>query len=413
MKIEIAEAISLLTKEKNVDREVLAEILEDVLIMMIRKKYGTADNFDIFVNIDKGEIEIYQNKVIVEEITDNSLEIDVDTARKIEPDLELGDEFVEIIDPRSFGRRLVVAAKQNLSQKLRELEKDHIFDEYKNRVGEIIIGDIRQINRNEIYMNLEKTEVVLPKSEQIQNERYHRGESVRAVIKDVVRSSRGPEIIVSRRDPLFLIRLLELEVPEIYDGVIEIKGVIRHSGERAKIAVYSNDKRIDAVGACVGMKGIRIQQIVRELNNEKIDVINWNRDPEIFISRALSPGKPLFVTIDEENKTATAVIPDEFVSVAIGRGGVNRKLASQLSGYEIEILKESEHRQIVTRARRKLDELEIKGLGPSVIAKLQAGEIETVEDVLKTNGDTLTAIPGIGAKTAVKIIETIKNYFEQ
>ena len=396
MKIEIAEAISQLTKEKNVDREILAEILEDVLIMMIRKKYGSADNFDIFVNIDKGEIEIYQNKEIVENIEDSSLQIDLETARKIEPDLEVGDEFVEIVDPRSFGRRLVISAKQNLSQKLRELEKVHIFDEYKNRIGEIIIGDIRQVNRNEIFLNLEKTEVMLPKSEQIQNERYRRGESIRAAIKDVWQSNKGPEIIISRSDPLFLVRLLEIEVPEIYDGVIEIKGVVRQSGERAKIAVFSNDKRIDAVGACVGMKGIRIQQIVRELNNEKIDVINWGNNPEIYISRALSPGKPLFVSVDEENKTATAVIPDEQVSVAIGRGGVNRKLASQLCGYEIEILKESEHHMIVTRARKKLEDVEIAGIGKSALIKLVEAQFETIEDLLRCDQKTLTNIPGIG-----------------
>lgn len=413
MKIEIADAISQLTKEKNVDRDILAEILEDVLIMMIRKKYGSADNFDIFVNIDKGEIEIYQNKVIVDSIEDESLEIDLKTARKLEPDLEVGDEYVEIVDPRTFGRRLVIAAKQNLSQKLRELEKAHIFEEYKNRIGEIIIGDIRQVNRNEIYLNLEKTEVVIPKEEQIQNEKYRRGESLRAVIKDVVKSSKGPEIIVSRRDPLFLIRLLELEVPEIYDGVIEIKGVVRHSGERAKISVFSNDKRIDAVGACVGMKGIRIQQIVRELNNEKIDVINWSSDSEIYINRALSPGKPLFVSIDEENKTATAVIPDEQVSIAIGKGGVNRKLASQITGYEIEILKESEHRQIVTRARKSLEEIELDGIGKSMLAKLREAKIETVEDILRSNEEKLTEIPGVGRKTAEKIIKIVKNYFEQ
>jgi len=413
MKIDIAEAVSQLTREKNVDRDIVAEILEEVLIMMIRKKYGTADNFDIFVNIDKGEIEIYQNKVIVNEIEDSSLEIDLNTARKLEPDLDVGDEYVEIVDPSTFGRRLVIAAKQNLSQKLRELEKAHIFDEFQNRVGEIIIGDIRQVNRNEIYLNLEKTEVVLPKEEQIQNERYRRGESLRAVIKDVRKSNKGPEIVISRKDPLFLIRLLELEVPEIYDGVIEIKGVVRNAGERAKISVSSNDKRIDAVGACVGMKGIRIQQIVRELNNEKIDVINYSADSELYITRALSPGKPLFVSIDEENKTATAVIPDEQVSIAIGKGGINRKLASQLSGYEIEILKESEHRQIVTRAKQKLDEIEIPGIGKSIISKLQKEKIETVEDVFRLNAEALTNIPGIGAKTAEKVIESVKKYFEQ
>jgi N utilization substance protein A len=413
MKIEIAEAISQLTKEKNIDREMVAKIIEEVLIMMIKKKYGTADNFDIFVNLDKGEIEIYQNKIIVEKVQDENLEIDLETARKYEPDLEIGDEFVEIVDPRSFGRRLVIAAKQNLNQKLRELERAHIYEEFKNRVGEIIIGDIRQIGRDEIYMNIEKTEVILPKSEQIPTERYRRGESLRAIIKEVRETPKGPEIIVSRSDPQFLIRLLELEVPEIYEGVIEIKGVVREPGERAKIAVYSNDKRIDPVGACVGMKGVRIQAIVRELNNEKIDVINWSSDPEIFIARALSPARPLFVTVDQESKTATAIVPDEQASIAIGRGGVNRKLASQLTGYEIEILKESEHKKMVTRARKSLEEIELDGIGKSVLEKLRKAGIETVEDVLRAGEDKLLEIPGVGPKTAEKIIETIKNYVEQ
>ncbi|HHM23864.1 MAG TPA: transcription termination factor NusA [Bacteroidetes bacterium] len=413
MKIEIAEAISQLTKEKNIDREMMAKILEDVLIMMIKKKYGSADNFDIFVNLDKGEIEIYQNKVIVEHVEDETREIDLETARKVEPDLEVGDEFVEIVDPQSFGRRLVIAAKQNLNQKLRELEREHIYEEFKNRVGEIIIGDVRQRSRDGVYINIDKTEVVMPKEEQVPTERYMRGETVRAIIKEVKVTPKGPQIIVSRRDPQFLIRLLELEVPEIYDGVIEIKAVAREAGERSKIAVYSNDKRIDPVGACVGMKGVRIQAIVRELKNEKIDVINWSSDPELFISRALSPAKPLFVTVDKQNKTATAIIPDEQVSIAIGRGGVNRKLASQLTGYEIEIMKESEHRQMVSRARKPLEEIHIDGVGKSVLKKLQDAGIQTVGDLLRVGEDKLLEIPGIGKKTAEKIMESVKNFVEQ
>ncbi len=413
MRVDIADAISTLTKEKNVDRELMTVILEDVIKLMIRKKYGADENFDIFVNIDKGEIEIYQNKVIVEEVEDASIEVDLETAKKFEPDLEIGDEFVEIVDPSTFGRRLVIAAKQNLSQRLRELEKAHIYEEFQHRIGEIIIGDVRQINRGDIYLNIDRTEVLLPKREQIHNERYRRGESLRAIVKEVESTSRGPEIIVSRRDPQFLIRLLELEVPEIYDGVIEIRGAVRASGERAKIAVYSNDKRIDAVGACVGMKGIRIQAIVRELNNEKIDVINWSSDAEIYITRALSPAKAIIVTIDAENQSATAIIPDDQASIAIGRGGINRKLASQLTGYEIEILKDSDHRDLISRAQATLDHVEIGGVGRSILSKLQQAEIETIEDILRSGEEGLVAIPGIGAKTAEKIIESVKSYVEQ
>ncbi|MCG8607260.1 transcription termination factor NusA, partial [bacterium] len=271
MKSEIVDAFSQIAKEKNIERDLLGEILESTIISIIKKKYGSSDNFDIFVSMDKGEIEIYQNKVIVETVEDEVTEIDLDSARKVEPDLEVGDEYMEIIDPKSFGRRLIVAAKQNLNQKIKDAEKEIIYEEFQKRIGEIIIGDVRQINRDEIYLNIDRTEVVLPKREQIPAERYRRGDHVRAIVKLVERNARGLEIIVSRSDPNILIRLFELEVPEIYDGIIEIKSVAREPGDRAKIAVISNDKRIDALGACVGMKGIRIQSISRELNNEKID----------------------------------------------------------------------------------------------------------------------------------------------
>ncbi len=413
MRIDISDAVSQLTKEKNIDRELMSSIIEEIMVMMIRKKYGSEENFDVFVNIDKGEIEIYQNKTIVEEVLDSNLEVDLETARKVEPDLKVGDEFIEIVDPRSFGRRLVIAAKQHLNQRLHELEKNHIYDEFKHRIGEIIVGDIRQINRGNIYLNIDRTEVELPREEQIQNERYRRGESLRAIIKSVESTSRGPEIIVSRRDPQFLIRLLELEVPEIYDGVIEIRDCVRTAGERAKIAVYSNDKRIDAVGACVGMKGIRIQAIVRELNNEKIDVINWSSDPEIYITRALSPARPIFVTVDERNHSATAIIADEQASIAIGKGGVNRKLASKLAGYEIEILKDSEHREMLSRAHQTLEEIDVEGIGKSVLAKLQNAGINTIEDVLRSGEVKLKDIQGIGNKTAEKIMESVRNFVEE
>lgn len=410
MKSEIAEAFSQIAKEKNIDREVLAEVIENVLMSLIKKKYGTADNFDIFVNMDKGEIEIYQNKTIVEKVTDENLEIDLKRAKKIEPDLEIGDEFVEIIDPKSFGRRLIISAKQNLSQKIKDIEKQIIFEEYKNRIGEIIIGDIRQRNRNEIYLNIDRTEVILPRSEQIYNESYRRGESIRALIKEVNQTNRGPEIIVSRKDPQFLVRLLEIEVPEIYDGIIEIKGVAREAGERTKVAVFSNDKRIDAVGACVGMKGVRIQAIVKELNNEKIDVINWSEEAELYIGRALSPAKPTKVIVDEESKSATAVIPDDQVSLAIGRGGLNRRLACQLTGYRIDPIKESTYKKMIFKAKEKLEVSAIKGIGKATRDKLVSAGYVRVEDVFRAKQSDLQKIPGIGKKTAEKILTAIKNH---
>lgn len=409
MKSEIVEAFAQIVKEKNIEKELLSSILESIMYSIVKKKYGTTDNFNIFVSMDKGEIEICQAKTIVDTIADENFEIDLETARKVEPDLEIGDEFLEIIDPSSFGRRLIIAAKQNLNQKIKEAEKDVIFDEFKDRINEIIVGDIRQINRNEIFLNVERVEVTLPKREQIYNEKYRRGDHIRVLIKDVNRSNRGPEIIVTRADPNFLIRLFELEVPEIYDGIIEVKGIAREAGDRTKIAVTSNDKRIDAVGACVGMKGIRIQSIVKELNNEKIDIINWSSEPEIFIARALSPAKPVRVIIDEQNKKAVAAIPDHQISLAIGKGGQNKRLASKLSGYEIDTIKESDYSQMMAEETGEDDELtQIEQLSANVVSKLVAAGYETVADLLDADKQDLLNIHGIGPKTVDQILEVIE-----
>ncbi len=409
MKSEIAEAFAQIVKEKNIEKDVLSEIVKNIMINMIKKKYGHADNFDVFVNLDRGEIEIYQSKTVVEEVTDPVREIDLETARQIEPDLELGEEYVELVNPASFGRRLIISAKQNLNQRIRDVEKENVYEEYSGKIGEIVIGDIRQMNRGDVYININKTEVKMPRSEQIPSERYHRGETIRAIVKEVRRTAKGPEIIVSRADPQFLIKLFENEVPEIYDGIIEIKGVVREPGERAKIAVLSNDKRIDAVGACVGMKGMRIQGVSKELNNEKIDIIPFSNEPAVFITRALSPAKPLRVIVNEEQKSAVAVVPDAQVSIAIGRGGVNRKLTSRLTGYNVEILKESEYREMVQSAKEQemsLDQLK-EELSPGVIKKLEAGGIGSVREILDMGREGLLQIPGIGPKTADKIMELV------
>lgn len=410
MKSEIVEAFGQIVKEKNIDKDLLSSILENIMYSIVKKKYGTTDNFNIFVSMDKGEVEICQTKVIVDKVTDENLEIDLETARKVEPDLEIGDEYLEIIDPSSFGRRLIIAAKQHLSQKIKEAEKDVVFEEFKDRINEIIVGDIRQLNRNEIYLNVERTEVILPKSEQIYNEKYRRGDHLRVMIKDVTRTSRGPEIIVSRADPNFLVRLFELEVPEIYDGVIEIKGIAREAGDRTKIAVSSNDKRIDAVGACVGMKGIRIQSIVKELNDEKIDIINWSSDPETYIARALSPAKPTKVMVDRENKKAIAIIPDSQISLAIGKGGQNKRLASKLTGYDVDTIKESEYSQMVSQAETTTEKVgldEIEELSPMVISKLEAAGYETLNDLLEADEASLLQIHGFGPKTVEQIMATL------
>ncbi len=412
MNINIVEAVSQIAKERNISRDVLSEILENIFLSMIKRKYGTSDNFDIFVNMEKGEVEIYQIKTIVEEVTDPVTEISLDQAQATEPDLELGDEFVEIIDPASFGRRLITSAKQGLNQKIREAEKEILFAEFKDRIGEIVIGDVRQINRDEVLISVDHMEVSLKRSEQIYNERWHRGDTVRAVIKEVTQTNRGPEVIVSRTAPQFLIRLFEIEVPEIYDGIIEIKRVARFPGDRAKVAVFSNDKRIDAVGACVGLKGVRIQAIVKELNNEKIDVINWSSEPEIFINRSLSPAKPARIILDDENKKADAIIPDDQISLAIGRGGQNRQLASMLTGYEITTVKESEW-ELGEQKEEKLLLTDVPELTKSIVEKLIAAGYESADDVLDAGREELLGLKGFGEKTIDKILGILNSYYEE
>ncbi len=413
MKSDIIEAFSEIVKEKNIDKELLSKIIENIMYSMIKKRYGTSDNFSIFVSMEKGTIEICQSKTIVDKVENEVTEIDLESARKVEPDLEVGDEYLEMIDPASFGRRLIVSAKQNLNQRIKEAEKDIIYSEYQDRIGEIIVGDIRQINRNEIYLNVEEIELVLPKREQIYNEKYRRGEHLRVLIKHVEMSHRGPEIIVSRADPKFLIRLFENEVPEIYEGIIEIKGIAREAGDRTKIAVLSNDKRIDAVGACVGMKGTRIQSVVRELNDEKIDIISWSSEPQIFIARALSPAKPVRLEIDEEERKALAVIPDDQISLAIGKGGQNKRLASKLTNYEIETIKESEYEEMMYDETEEDIELsELEGLSPSVVKKLVSNGYETVNDVIEAGREEILELSGIGPKTVDKIFDTIDTIYE-
>jgi N utilization substance protein A len=402
------EAITQIAKDKKIEKEVLRDILENIFIAMIQKKYGTSDNFDVIVNIDKGDIEIYQEKKVVKFVDNPVCEIDLPAAKKIDPDVDIGEEVVEVIDPGEFGRRLIVSAKQNLNQKIRDFERENITEEYQNRIGEIIIGDIHQINKRGIFINQEKTEVFLPREEQIHNEKLRRGETVRCLIKEVRNQGRGPEIIVSRADKQFLIRLFELEVPEIYDGIVEIKGVAREAGERSKIAVESIDKRIDAVGACVGMKGVRIQAVVRELNNEKIDIVNFSSEPEIFISRALAPAKPFKIIVNHEDKMAVAIVEDELMSLAIGKGGQNLRLASDLTGYQIEPVRASEY-YVESNKTAKLVE-EIDEMPTLLKKKLKDADVLDVQEVQELGLDGLLSISGIGQKSAEKILEVVKKY---
>ena len=408
MNNEIIEAITQIAREKKIDKEVLRDMLESIFTQMVVKKYGHADNFDVIVNIDKGDIEIFQEKTVVEEVEDPVTQISLESAKRLDPDAELEEDIVEVVNPESFGRRLIVTAKQNLNQKIRDFERENILEEYKNRIGEIIIGDIRQLNKRGMFINVDKTEVFLPRDEQIHSERLRRGDTVRAIIKEVRSDIKGSDIVVSRADKQFLIRLFELEVPEIYDGIVEIKNVARDAGERSKISVESIDRRVDAVGACVGMKGVRIQAIVRELNNEKIDIVNFSSEPVIFINRAMTPAKPVKIIVNDEERMAVAIISDDQMALAIGKSGQNLRLASQLTGFQIEPIKESEYEAQLDESYVALED--ISDLPKKALIQFQEEELRSRQDVLNLGVDGLVELPGIGKKTADKIINILNEY---
>jgi transcription termination/antitermination protein NusA len=410
MNSEIVESFAQMVREKGIDKDILAGVVEDVFSMMVRKKYGQDAKFDVVVNMDKGDIEIFLEREVVESVENPTTQIDAETAREISgEDLDVGEDFVEVVPLISFGRRLVVSAKQNLNQRIKEIEREQVFNEYNSAVGDIIVGEIYQLRRNEILINHNRNELILPKSEQIFKERYKKGETIRAVVKEVRRNNGNPAVIVSRADSSFLSKLFEMEIPEIYDGIIEIKRIAREPGERAKVAVESHDDRIDAVGACVGMKGVRIHTIVRELNNENIDVINYSEVPEVFIARSLAPAKLKSVELNKEQRTANVIVIADQVSLAIGRNGQNIRLASKLTGYEITLIKEGGDE----------DEYDIElvdfkpELGEELYLKLIEAGLETAKDVLSASMDKLLAIEGLTEERIKEIRDLIRRDLEE
>jgi len=407
MNYEIVESFSSLVREKSIDKDILVGIVEDIFGMMVRKKYGQEAKFDVVVNMEKGDIEIYLEKEIVETVVDPVAQIDVETARKKsgEP-LDVGEVYVEIINLADFGRRLIITAKQNLNQRIKELEKELIYNEYSNSIGEILVGEVYQIRKNEILVMHNKNEVVLPKSEQIQKERYKKGDTIRAVIKEVRKNSGNPTVIVSRADTKFLARLFEIEIPEIYDGIIEIKDIAREPGDRAKVAVESHDDRIDAVGACVGMKGVRIHAIVRELNNENIDVINYSDEPLVMITRALAPAKLKKIDLDLEAKKATILVADDQVSLAIGKGGQNIRLAGKLSGFDLQLVKEG--------AEYDIELIEFRDeIGKEVYDKFIESGYDTAQQVMEADVEDLVTELGLDEEKVKEIVALIKKEFEE
>ncbi len=381
----------------------MMHILKDVFKAMLAKKYGSDEYFDIIVNIDKGDLEVYHNRIVVEdgEVEDPLSEIAYSDAIKIEPDFEVGDEVAEIVNILDFGRRDILAIRQNLQTKISEYEKDNIYSKYKEKIGEIVNAEVNQVFKKEILaVDEDGIELILPKGEQIPADIYKKGDSIRAVVKSVEIKNAKPVIILSRTDEIFLQRLFEMEVPEVYDGLITIRKIVREPGQRAKIAVESYDDRIDPVGACVGMKGSRIHGIVRELRNENIDVINYTSKPDLFITRALSPAKISSIVIKDDKKTAEVYMDNDQVSLAIGKGGYNIKLAGRLTGYAIDVYRNTE--EIETEddvdLREFIDEIDewiieslikmgcdtaknVLAYKPEEVASRADLEIETVQEV--------------------------------
>ena len=395
---------------KNIDRATMMGILEDVFRNMIIKKYGSDENFDIIINIDKGDLEVWRNREIVEDdaIEDPNKQIGYTDAIKIEPDFEVGEEVSEEVKLNDFGRRAVLAFRQNLVARISELEKDSVYQKYKNRIGEIVSGEIYQVWKKEVLiLDEEGNELVIPKSEQIPSDFYKKGENARAVVLRVEMKNNNPQIILSRTSPAFLEKLFEQEVPEVFDGLITIKKIVREPGVRAKVAVESYDDRIDPVGACVGMKGSRIHGIVRELRNENIDVINYTNNNTLYITRALSPAKITSIKLDEANKRAEVYLKPDQVSLAIGKGGLNIKLASRLAGYEIDVYRDSE----IDSEDVDLDEFADE-IDSWILDELKNVGCDTAKSVLELPVDDLVKRTDLEEETIKEVMKILRAEFE-
>lgn len=407
---ELIESFQDFKDFKNIDRVTMMHILEDVIRSMIKKEFENDENFDIIINPDKGDLEIWRNRIIVEDgaVEDPYREIEYTAAIKIEPDFEVGEEVSEELKIENFGRRAILSMRQNLVSRIQELEKDSIYKKYKDRVGDIITGEVYQIWKREILvLDDEGNELVLPKSEQIPTDYFKKGDTVRAVVSKVDMKNSSPVIILSRTSPAFLERLFEMEVPEIFDGLITVKKIVREPGERAKVAVESYDDRIDPVGACVGMKGSRIHGIVRELRNENIDVINYTSNPTLFIQRALSPAKINTIKLNDDTRHASVYLKPDQVSLAIGKGGHNIKLAGKLTGYEIDVYRESEEDFEDVDLEEFADEID-----HWIIDELKAIGCDTAKSVLELSVEDLVKRTDLEEETVNEIMGILKSEFE-
>jgi N utilization substance protein A len=408
---DVLEALRQIAQEKNVNRDLVVETLEVGLVSAAKKRFGLGDNVEVVFDNGSGEIRVEAIKDVVadDEVEDLGLQMPLSEAKEINPTTEVGDQVREHLPFEEFGRNAIQTAKQVLVQRVREAERDKIHEDYQGRIGEIISGSVQQISRGDILVNLGRTEAVVPLKEQIRKERYRQGDPIRAYVVNVLRTAKGPQVLLSRTHPGFLDKLFQLEVPEIYEGTIEVKAVAREPGERAKIAVHSNDARIDPVGACVGMKGSRVQAVVRELSNERIDIVPWSEDEAIFLSRALSPAIVKRVVIDRRERRMSAIVDDDQLSLAIGKSGQNARLAAQLTGWHVDIMTESRfEEQQAERAATAVPLNEVPGIGKIMLERLEEAGIHTANALVRLQLDKLTQVPGIGEATGAKLQETAK-----
>jgi N utilization substance protein A len=412
---DIMEVVHQITKSKNLDQEYVLETIKEGLLTAAKKRFGDADNIQVHIDRREGEIYMVALKTVVAYVQDPQHEISLVEAQEVDEESEIGDEMEIELPFEEFGRNAIAATKQILVQRIREREREQVYAEYKDRVGEVVTGIVQHIDKGTIIVNMSGAEAVVPHKEQIPRERFRQGDRIRAYIADVQPNMKGPQIILSRAHPGLLLKLFELEVPEIFEKIVEIRAVSREPGERSKVAVHSIDDRVDPVGACVGVKGVRVQSIVRELANERIDIVPWDPDPETFVSRALAPARVVqIVNVDPETKEMTVIVDDEKLSLAIGRNGQNARLAAKLTGWKITIRSESQYLAQRTRALETATPLDqLPGIGDATKEHLEAAGIASIENLATKTPAELVSIEGIGPKTADKLVEAAQEFVAQ
>ena len=409
MQQDLNRVIEQVSKEKGIDKAILINALENAMVSAAKKTFGHQRKIEAQYNPDLGEVELFEAKVVVGEVKDPSVEITLEEAREnFDPDAEVGDELLSKLDTSSFGRIAAQAAKQNIVQRVRDAEREIIYNEFKGREGQLVNGIVQRFEKKNIIVNLGRTDAILPEKEQVPRERYRQGDRIRAYIVSVEITSRGPQIVLSRTHPGMLVKLFEQEVPEIYEAIVEVKGAVREPGGRAKIAVVSNDPDVDPVGACVGMKGTRVQAVVQELRGEKIDIVHWTADQAEYVCRALAPAKVSKIIIDDDEHNMEVIFPDDQLSLAIGRKGQNVRLAARLTGWRIDVRSESEADEETRRARSSLGA--IPGVNDMVAELIYQAGFKSAEELAEADLETILDIDGIGAEKAEAVYKSSREH---